>query len=110
MISNPSSFINTLRDFGKRIGKVTKKQIDHVVERMNNKEFEFDRMNEISLAALNLLSWLKAMVKLYTVFKEVEPLKKKVDEMQKAADRMATELEETNNLVETLTKQLNEAN
>lgn len=27
MIANPSSFINTLKEFGKRIGKVTKKQI-----------------------------------------------------------------------------------
>lgn len=38
-------------------------------------------MHEISQAALNLLLWLKAMVKLYTVYKEVDPLKKKVEEM-----------------------------
>jgi hypothetical protein len=45
-------------------------------------------MQEISSAAYNLLLWLKAMVKLYIVYKEVEPLKKKVEEMQKTADRM----------------------
>ena len=78
MIANPSSFITTLKDFGKRIHKVTKRQIDSVTDRLNNKDFEFDRMQEISSAAYNLLLWLKAMVKLYTVYKEVEPLKKKV--------------------------------
>ena len=40
-------------------------------------------MYEISKSAHNLLSWLKAMVKLYDVFKEVEPLKKKVEEMER---------------------------
>jgi hypothetical protein len=39
MIANPSSFILTLKEFGKRIGKVTKKQIDTVVERINNPTF-----------------------------------------------------------------------
>ena len=39
MLANPSSFINTLKLFGQKIGKVTKKQIDAVTERMNNKEF-----------------------------------------------------------------------
>ena len=44
MISNPSSFINTLREFGKRIGKVTNRQIQTVMDRLDNKTFEFDRM------------------------------------------------------------------
>jgi hypothetical protein len=39
MIANPSSFINTLKEFGKRIGKVTKRQIETVKERIDNKEF-----------------------------------------------------------------------
>lgn len=55
MIANPSSFINTLKEFGKRIGKVTKRQIDTVKERIDNKDFEFDRMYEISKSAHNLL-------------------------------------------------------
>lgn len=38
-------------------------------------------MKEISKSADNLLLWLKAMVKLYTVYKQVQPLKKKVEEM-----------------------------
>lgn len=70
MIANPSSFINTLKEFGKRIGKVTKRQIDTVKEIIDNKDFEFDRMYEISKSAHNLLLWLKAMVKLYDVHKE----------------------------------------
>lgn len=81
MIANPSSFIGTLKEFGKRIHKVTRRQIDIVIERIANKEFEFDRMEEISRSAYNLLLWLNAMVKLYKVYKEVEPLKKKVEEM-----------------------------
>ena len=95
MISNPSSFINTLKEFGKRIHKVTKRQIDNVVDRINNKDFEFDRMYEISKSAYNLLLWLKAMVKLYHVFKQVEPLKKKVQEMEKKAAQMKVDLKET---------------
>lgn len=81
MISNPSSFINTLKEFGKRIGKVTNRQIQIVIDRLDNKTYEFDRMQEISKSAYNLLLWLKAMVKLYTVHKQVEPLKKAVEEM-----------------------------
>lgn len=69
MISNPSSFINTLKEFGKRIGKVTRRQIDTVKERIDNPDFEFDRMEKISKSADNLLLWLKAMVKLYDVHK-----------------------------------------
>jgi hypothetical protein len=46
-------------------------------------------MQEISKSAYNLLLWLKAMVKLYKVHKEVEPLKKQVDEMEKKAKQMA---------------------
>jgi hypothetical protein len=104
MISNPSSFIDTLKGFGKRIGKVTNRQIQIVIERLDNKSFEFDRMQEISKSAYNLLMWLKAMVKLYQVHKQVEPLKKAVEEMEKKAKQMAIDLEETNNLVEKLTK------
>lgn len=92
MISNPSSFINTLREFGKRIDKVTKKQMDTVVERINNKEFEFERMESISKSADNLLLWLKAMVKMYYVYKKVEPLSKKVEEMEKKAVKMDKDL------------------
>ena len=92
MIQNPSSFINTLKEFGTKIHKVTKKQIDTVVDRINNKEFEFDRMESISKSADNLLLWLKAMVKLYNVYKLVEPLQKKVEEMEKKANQMKIDL------------------
>lgn len=109
MIQNPSSFINTLREFGKRIHKVTKRQIDTVKERINNKEFEFDRMESISKSADNLLLWLKAMVKLYEVYKKVEPLQKKVEDMERKAIQMDKDLRETKELVQNLTKQLNEA-
>lgn len=46
-------------------------------------------MQEISKSAYNLLLWLKAMVKLYQVHKQVEPLKKAVEEMEKKAKQMA---------------------
>lgn len=92
MINNPSQFIGTLQKFGSKIHEVTKKQIDTVISRINNEEFEFDRMYDISKSAYNLLLWLKAMVKLYNVYKQVEPLKKKVDEMEKKANKMAIEL------------------
>lgn len=46
-------------------------------------------MQEISKSAYNLLLWLKAMVKLYTVHKQVEPLKKAVEEMERKAKQMA---------------------
>lgn len=45
MIANPSSFINTLKEFGKRIGKVTSRQIETVKNRIDNKDFEFERMH-----------------------------------------------------------------
>ena len=44
MIANPSSFINTLKEFGKKVHKVTKKQIETVKDRINNPAFEFERM------------------------------------------------------------------
>lgn len=49
-------------------------------------------MKEISKSADNLLSWLKAMVKLYNVYKQVEPLKKKVEEMERKAHQMKVDL------------------
>lgn len=109
MVSNPGAFINCLKDFGKKIHKVTKKQMDHVKERIANKDFEFDRMEIVSKAAYNLLLWLNAMVKLYEVFKQAEPLKKKVEEMEKKAHQMNIDLRETKELVESLSKQLAEA-
>ncbi len=49
-------------------------------------------MESISKSADNLLNWLKAMVKLYTVYKLVEPLQKKVEEMEKKANQMKIDL------------------
>ena len=49
-------------------------------------------MTEISKSADNLLLWLKAMVKLYNVYKQVEPLKKKVEEMERKANQMKIDL------------------
>ena len=88
MINNPSAFINTLKQFGSKIHEVTKKQIDTVINRINNEEFQFDRMYDISKSAYNLLLWLKAMVKLYKVYSEVQPLKNKVAIMEKKANKM----------------------
>jgi dynein heavy chain len=110
MIANPASFLVTLKSFGDRIGKVGKRQIETVLERINNPENEFHRMQEISKSAYNLLLWLKAMVKLYQVNKEVEPLKQQVEAMTKKAEKMAKELDETNKLLDGLNKQLQEAN
>lgn len=49
-------------------------------------------MESISKSADNLLLWLKAMVKLYHVYKQVEPLQKKVEEMEKKATQMKVDL------------------
>lgn len=89
---------------------MTNRQIESVKSRIDNKDYEFDRMHEISKSAHNLLLWLKAMVKLYDVHKKVEPLKKKVEEMEKITKVKKVELEDTKSLVKTLTEQLNEAN
>jgi hypothetical protein len=44
MITNPASFLGTLKSFGDRIGKVSKRQIESVIERIDNPENEFHRM------------------------------------------------------------------
>lgn len=110
MIANPSSFLQTLKNFGDRIGKVTKRQIETVNDRIDNPENEFSRMQDISKSAYNLLLWLKAMVKLYEVNEQVKPLKQQVDTMTKKAEKMAKELDETNKLLDGLNRQLEEAN
>ena len=56
-------------------------------------------MYDICKSAYNLLMWLKAMVKLYHVFKQVEPLKKKVEDMEKKAAQMKIDLKETKEMV-----------
>lgn len=75
MMNNPSSFLVSLGKFAdkdrERLSKVTKRQMDSVINMINNPDNEFGRMAEISKAAYNLLMWLNAMVKLYEVHKKV---------------------------------------
>ena len=97
MINNPNSFLSMLQKFAdkdrERLSKVTKKQMDSVIERINNPDNEFNRMQEISKSAYNLLLWLNAMVKLYEVHKKVEPLEAQVKLMRIKQTKMQAELD-----------------
>ncbi len=50
-------------------------------------------METISKSAYNLLLWLQAMMELYKIHSVVNPMRDKVDEMEKKTKKMAIELQ-----------------
>ena len=67
-------------------------------------------MANVSQAGYGLLSWVVAIVKYYEVAKNVNPLRNKVKEMEKAQRHTEQELGELQVLLATLTKEIGELN
>jgi dynein heavy chain len=79
LMANPQ-FLKTLKDYDKDNidPKIVKKlQTDYVTKPNFNEE----SMRKVSLAATSLCMWVKAMVTYSKVAKDVEPKKRRVDEM-----------------------------
>lgn len=81
MLGDPRSLLKALMNYGDRINKVTKGQIEKVKSIIANPDNRLEAIDTISAAAGGLLKWVKATVNLYEVHKKVEPLKIKLAQM-----------------------------
>lgn len=109
MLSN-SDLLNKLKDFPK--DKVTEKQIKRVkaIFQSSGEDLSLDKMNSISKAGYGLLTWVVAIVKYYEVAKNVEPLRRKVADMEKAQSQTEKELSELHYLLNQLSQELDTLN
>ena len=91
--------------------KITAKQIAGVKKYFKQyPNLTVDNMASVSKAGKGLLVWVDAISKYYDVAKNVEPLKAKVKEMEKAAAKTAVELDELNTMLGTLKEELDGLN
>jgi dynein heavy chain len=79
MLNNPQKLLIDLKNYGDKISKVSRGQVDKVKSIMTNPDNRLDEIMTISKAAGNLLTWVKSTVNLYEVNKRVEPLKMRLE-------------------------------
>ena len=106
MLSN-SSLLVQLRNFPK--DDLTEKQIRRVNKYFTD-ELTLEKMQTVSRAGFGLLTWVVAIVKYYEVAKNVNPLRQKVKEMEKAQRQTEQELAELQATLNTLSKEIAELN
>ena len=108
MLSN-GQLLNLLKGYPK--DKITAKQIAGVKKYFKqNPNLTVENMGSVSKAGKGLLVWVDAISKYYDVAKNVEPLKAKVKEMEKAAAKTAVELDELNTMLAALKEELDALN
>ena len=75
MMNIPTKLLEQLQNYGTKIGKVTRNQIEKIKGIMKDPENRLDEIKKISLAASGLYTWIVSTVNFYEVHKKVEPLK-----------------------------------
>ena len=80
------------------------------VNKYFTEELTLEKMQSVSKAGYGLLTWVVAIMKYYDVAKNVNPLRNKVKEMEKAQRQTEMELGELQVLLAALNKDLNELN
>jgi uncharacterized coiled-coil protein SlyX len=106
MLGDPRSLLNALKNYGDRIAKVTRGQIERVKNIMTNDDNRLKDIDNISKAAALLFSWVKSTVNLYDVHKRVEPLKNKLELMSKRAAELKSDLAQTEQVIDNLNREL----
>jgi len=106
-----NSLKNALKEYAqRRIQYCTQRQINKVKEKIAANQSDFDRIHEVSNAALGLFKWVKATTNFYEVYRKVKPMQDKVEAMRKKATALRAELLETEELLIRLNKELDELN
>lgn len=101
MLSN-SKLLDNLKNYPK--DGITEKMMKGVKKYFKNPNLTTDNMKSVSRAGLGLLTWVTAITKYHDIAKNVEPLRLRVREMEKAQQQASQDLAD---LMELL-KQLND--
>ena len=80
------------------------------VNKYFNEELTLEKMQSVSKAGYGLLTWVVAIVKYYEVAKNVQPLREKVKEMEKAQRKTEAELAELQQMLGEIAKEIGELN
>jgi len=107
MLAN-GKLLDLLKSYPK--DNISEKQIKGVKKYFKDPNFTVEKLASISKAGKGLLVWVDAIVKYHEVAKNVEPLRNKVKEMEKAQARTEKELDQINRTLEALSKELAELN
>jgi len=77
-------------------------QVDKVNKMREHNAKEMDKIDSINSSAAALFTWVTSTVNYYEVYKKVEPMQQKVDEMSALKDVLENDLTETNELLDRL--------
>jgi dynein heavy chain len=106
MLGN-SALLSMLKNYPK--DELNDKQVKKV-NKYFNEDLTLEKMQSISKAGYGLLTWVVAIVKYYEVARNVAPLREKVKAMEKAQMQTEKELSELQEMLATLSKDINELN
>lgn len=107
MLSN-SKLLDNLKNYPK--DSITEKMIKGVKKYFKNPNLTVDNMKSVSKAGLGLLSWVAAITKYHDIAKNVEPLRLKVRDMEKAQQQATKDLADLMELLAQLTAEISELN
>jgi dynein heavy chain len=103
MISD-SNFLKALKTYDK--DKINDRMIKKVLAYFKEPDFTMEKMKTVSRAGAGLLQWVVAIKEYYGVARDVDPLRKKVADMERAQAQGERELEEITALVAKLSAEL----
>lgn len=102
-----SNFLRCLIEYDK--DKISSRQVSKVKDIFKkDPDLTMENMKSISTAGSGLLAWVVAIIKYYGVAKDVEPLRKKVRDMEKQQQQSAKELKATQEELAELEAQIKE--
>ena len=107
MLSN-SRLLDNLKSYPK--DSITEKMIKGVKKYFKNPNLTVDNMRNVSKAGLGLLTWVAAITKYYDIARNVEPLRLKVRDMEKAQQQATQDLADLMDLLAQLKAEISELN
>ena len=103
MLAN-GRLLDLLKTYAKE--KLTEKMVRGVRKYYKNSALTMENMAKVSKAGLGLFTWVNAIVKYYDVAKDVEPLRARVRDMEKAQGKTEKELAQLRQMLDVLQTQL----
>lgn len=107
MLSN-SKLLDNLKNYPK--DSITDKMMKGVKKYFKNPNLTVENMKSVSKAGLGLLTWVTAITKYHDIAKNVEPLRLKVRDMEKAQQQATKDLADLMELLAQLTAEISELN
>ena len=81
MFANPIAFINDLKNYEKRLKYLTQKTVDRINKLKEQNSEELAKIENVNASAAAIYSWVNNTINYYGVYKKVEPMQQKVEEM-----------------------------